>query len=583
MGNAKVLFLPTIADFGKSSSRLLVKKSLHERLLVGQLPTREIARHQAIEIPQGIENRPSCTDSVPETIFLPTGSTQISQKTIYLLKMDVQQMRASRQTVLSETGHLQVRTSLCALHQAPCRLLPQNSKKKSLSQVMLLFAISVGESPGGQRRSRNIVSTPKKISQERNGHNRFHRKAMDDCFSAPVDSILDDFDFEKNLALFDKQAVFEEIETLGYPKIVRPNSANQPAKYKCDQNVLQSTPVIYRQITVPSSGTRVYVTGEFDAQQKRTGMPFFLLFSLLYVPNPTPHCAWKRERESNWVGKPVCRDRPICFRPMSDCASYNLMLHTFSAQHWKKKNKKTHCLMPTGLWMSLFCCKCRFRSHRTFHFLRAEEQSIRSRRTKGNVHREAAWDDGSLCKWNGFAAYWWKPQVSDNYWLLLSLFGLKKKKECWPGLLFLSDPLVGSDDVQQIPLEWSSARRKWTKLAWDRFAVSNVSFHFLSRRMTPKNSHQNPRVVVMCGPHIQGAQGVNCARQLVMHGLNVTLFIPNFMKVLSELQTELDLFSLTSSTKVAFAKGKILCKLWSHSEVIPYQLTLYSRRWWPPG
>ena len=68
-------------------------------------------------------------------------------------------------------------------------------------------------------------------------------------------------------------------------------------------------------------------------------------------------------------------------------------------------------------------------------------------------------------------------------------------------------------------------------------------------------------MVVMCGPHIQGAQGVNCARQLVMHGLNVTLFIPNFMKVLSELQTELDLFSLTSSTKVAFAKGKILCKL----------------------
>ena len=74
--------------------------------------------------------------------------------------------------------------------------------------------------------------------------------------------------------------------------------------------------------------------------------------------------------------------------------------------------------------------------------------------------------------------------------------------------------------------------------------------------MTPKNAHQKPRVVVLCGPHVQGAQGVNCGRQLVMHGVDVTLFVPNFMKVLDELQTELNLFELTGSTKRSFAKGK---------------------------
>ena len=106
------------------------------------------------------------------------------------------------------------------------------------------------------------MSTPKKISQpQENGHQRFQRKAADDWFSAPAYSILDDFDFEKNLALFDKQAVFEEIETQGYPKIVRPSSTNQPAKYKCDENVLQSTPVIYRQIEVPCATVCQYVTG----------------------------------------------------------------------------------------------------------------------------------------------------------------------------------------------------------------------------------------------------------------------------------------------------------------------------------
>ena len=90
------------------------------------------------------------------------------------------------------------------------------------------------------------------------------RKTREDCFSAPTDSFLDEFDFEKNLALFDKQAVFEEIEKeieeMGYPKIIRPT--NQPAKYRCDENVLQSEPVVYRQIKMTHSSNKEFQTGK---------------------------------------------------------------------------------------------------------------------------------------------------------------------------------------------------------------------------------------------------------------------------------------------------------------------------------
>ena len=94
------------------------------------------------------------------------------------------------------------------------------------------------------------------------GGNGRRRNQQNNCLTATIDFIDDDFDFESNLALFDKQAVFEEIERDiddGYLPPV--NRHKQPAKYKCDENVLQSGPVVYRQISVPGS-TVEFVTGE---------------------------------------------------------------------------------------------------------------------------------------------------------------------------------------------------------------------------------------------------------------------------------------------------------------------------------
>jgi len=83
----------------------------------------------------------------------------------------------------------------------------------------------------------------------------------EDCFAVPIDSIVDDeFDFEKNLALFDKRAVFDKIDRLRQlagsttPTTPAATGSSSPhpadAKYRCDENVLPRKKAVYRQILV---------------------------------------------------------------------------------------------------------------------------------------------------------------------------------------------------------------------------------------------------------------------------------------------------------------------------------------------
>ncbi len=129
---------------------------------------------------------------------------------------------------------------------------------------------------------RRVGSTPRKI--ESNGNYQYRRKGPKDdfTFSAPTDAQLDEFDFESNLALFDKQAVFQEIDkeigVVGYPKVVQANF-KQPGKYRCDENVLESEPVVYRQIKVPNLSGKEYVTGKTSVQ---IVLYFLLKRQLLY-------------------------------------------------------------------------------------------------------------------------------------------------------------------------------------------------------------------------------------------------------------------------------------------------------------
>lgn len=95
----------------------------------------------------------------------------------------------------------------------------------------------------------------------------------EDCFAVPIDSIVDDeFDFEKNLALFDKRAVFDKIErqrelagsTTPTSSAAAGSSSPRPVdgKYRCDENILPSRKAVYRQI-LASNPTDVVTACEY--------------------------------------------------------------------------------------------------------------------------------------------------------------------------------------------------------------------------------------------------------------------------------------------------------------------------------
>lgn len=93
------------------------------------------------------------------------------------------------------------------------------------------------------------ATTPRKTDRQRQKNH--------DCFN-DLEIFIDDFDFEKNLALFDKQAVFEEIEkgreNGACGQSSRANRSEQ--KYRCDENILQGTKKSLQQIKFLDDSTR---------------------------------------------------------------------------------------------------------------------------------------------------------------------------------------------------------------------------------------------------------------------------------------------------------------------------------------
>uniref|UniRef100_A0A3P9KS97 Enhancer of mRNA-decapping protein 3 n=2 Tax=Oryzias latipes TaxID=8090 RepID=A0A3P9KS97_ORYLA len=73
-------------------------------------------------------------------------------------------------------------------------------------------------------------------------------------------------------------------------------------------------------------------------------------------------------------------------------------------------------------------------------------------------------------------------------------------------------------------------------------------------RFTPKNLHQRPTVALLCGPHVQGAQGISCGRHLANHEVEVILFLPNFVKMVDSVTNELTLFNKTDGKQVSSIK-----------------------------
>jgi len=99
-----------------------------------------------------------------------------------------------------------------------------------------------------------------------------------DCFGSGMDAskMSEEFDFEKNLALFNKRLVFQEIEK-NQPDVVRlvdcnlrqkntgtPQQHVPEPKYRNDQNVLATIPAQFRQITLSKGASSGNLEGEYS-------------------------------------------------------------------------------------------------------------------------------------------------------------------------------------------------------------------------------------------------------------------------------------------------------------------------------
>ncbi|XP_023408675.1 enhancer of mRNA-decapping protein 3 isoform X2 [Loxodonta africana] len=126
---------------------------------------------------------------------------------------------------------------------------------------------SLSQSKGFRRRHNSWSSSsrhPNQATPKKSGIKNGQMKNKDDeCFGDDIEEIPDtDFDFEGNLALFDKAAVFEEIDTYERRSGTRsrgiPNE--KPTRYRHDENILESEPIVYRRITVPHNVSKEFCT-----------------------------------------------------------------------------------------------------------------------------------------------------------------------------------------------------------------------------------------------------------------------------------------------------------------------------------
>lgn len=102
------------------------------------------------------------------------------------------------------------------------------------------------------------------FKSEKRKCNQLRRLAHNsNTFDTPIDHGIfqSDFDFEKNLALFDKQAIWDEIEAIQKPDLL-PQSCNKSKNYRHDENIISSKPMGLRQISTGYQCTQEFATDD---------------------------------------------------------------------------------------------------------------------------------------------------------------------------------------------------------------------------------------------------------------------------------------------------------------------------------
>lgn len=119
--------------------------------------------------------------------------------------------------------------------------------------------LPVQESPRKGATSVGPPETPSK-EQQRYGKGRGNAPKDDSCFEADFNAEKD-FDFETNLALFDKKAVMGEIGSGKQQGPPASQAGRTVSNFRHDENVLETAPPMYRQIHLPISSPKEFLTG----------------------------------------------------------------------------------------------------------------------------------------------------------------------------------------------------------------------------------------------------------------------------------------------------------------------------------
>lgn len=119
---------------------------------------------------------------------------------------------------------------------------------------------SVGSSNATAAQS---MPTVRRLDKKKNAQNRqFEKNSI--AFGAHVDDPVmnKDFDFEGNLALFDKKGIWNKIDANQKPDVVRQTGHVNKKNYRHDENILISKPMGFRQIKTKHAGALEYVTDD---------------------------------------------------------------------------------------------------------------------------------------------------------------------------------------------------------------------------------------------------------------------------------------------------------------------------------
>lgn len=130
------------------------------------------------------------------------------------------------------------------------------TNKTQRSGINHLNSGNGGISNGSRNKQRNSKQVRRENSVK---HNQTFGTSVDD----PL--LHEDFDFEGNLALFDKQAIWDSLEAGKKPDVVQNAVSAQKQrqkKYRHDENVIVSEPADMRQIESLFEGSEDFVTDE---------------------------------------------------------------------------------------------------------------------------------------------------------------------------------------------------------------------------------------------------------------------------------------------------------------------------------